>query len=348
MAERRIVIYAQDEFGGRFAKTALSLLRYPPGRILGVVDRSLAGRRVGDLWSHGSPEAPIKASLDDFLPEQPDLLILGVAPRGGSLPTTWITDLVRALDLGLEIWNGLHHHLLDVPDIAAAAARNGGKVWDTRRHSRTYPVGTCRALDLPCTIVLTVGSDCALGKMTAALELTFALQRLGVNARFLPTGQTGMMIAGYGLAVDSVVSDFVSGAVETLLLEEHRDAEVLVVEGQGGIHHPGYGAVTLGLLHGTLPHYLLFCHEPSRLCCKDTQVHLPELETILETYVDLLSHLRVPQYLGFAVNGRKLAPAERESLFLDYRRRFGLPVYDPLVDGSDALAAELVRRMRAK
>src|SRR5262249_18526461 len=173
---------------------------------------------------------------------------VGVARRGGRSPPPWLDLLRKCVDAGLDIENGLHVFLSDDPELAELARSRGVELRDLRRPPRDLSTATGANLEVPATIVLTVGSDCAIGKMTVSLELDREARGRGVKSVFVPTGQTGIAIAGWGIAVDAVVADFIAGAAEALVVEGHeRGGELLWVEGQGAILHPVYSGVTLGL-----------------------------------------------------------------------------------------------------
>ena len=186
---------------------------------------------------------------------------MGVATQGGRFPPAW-RDILRAcIANGLSIENGLHEMLADDPELRALADAAGVELRDLRRPPGGLDCATGANLEVDSRIVLTVGSDCAIGKMTVSLELDRAARERGLASLFVPTGQTGIAIAGWGIAVDAVVADFISGAAEQLVIEGHRrGGELLWVEGQGSLVHPAYSGVTLGLYHGSVPHVLVLCH----------------------------------------------------------------------------------------
>ena len=207
------------------------------------------------------------ADMDAAMRYEPTTLLVGVAPAGGKLPPAFRRSILRAIELRLDVESGLHEFLAEDAEIADAAAGAGVGLRDLRRVPDGLDVPTGANLDTAAHTVLTVGSDCALGKMTVCLELDREARRRGVASVFVPTGQTGIAIAGWGIAVDQVVSDFVAGAAEQLVVEGHArggDGAILWIEGQGSLNHPSYSGVTLGLLHGSAPHAMVFVHEPGR------------------------------------------------------------------------------------
>jgi len=254
----RYLILAEGFSGDpHYGKTMWGVIRYRREDVVAILDSTRAGEETEGV--------PVFGSLEEALALQPDTALVGVATQGGRFPPAWIDLLKRCVEAGLDVENGLHVFLDDDPELKELAARNGARLRDLRRPPRDLSTATGANLGVPATIVLTVGSDCAIGKMTVALELDLEARRRGVRSVFVPTGQTGIAIAGWGIAVDAVVADFVAGAAERLVVEGHeRGGDLLWVEGQGSLLHPVYSGVTLGLYHGSVPHLLVLCHESGR------------------------------------------------------------------------------------
>lgn len=268
-------------------------------------------------------------------------IVIGVAAVGGVLPTPWLAELEAALEAGLDVVSGQHSRLTSFPTLVQAAARSGARLIDVRHSDQTFPAGTGEKRS--GKRVLTVGTDCALGKKYTALALTRALQARSVNATFRATGQTGVMIAGEGLAIDAVIADFVSGAAEQLSpanSPEHWD----VVEGQGALFHPAYAGVTLGLLHGTQPDALVLCHDPSRSTIEGyPDFPIPDLQTAINRYVEAARLTnRAVRCIGLSINSSTLSDAEWASYSSAQSHRLSLPVVDPMRGGVDALASALM------
>jgi uncharacterized NAD-dependent epimerase/dehydratase family protein len=280
---RRLAILAHEEFPDR-AKTATGVMRYGDDEVVAVLDRTKAGTRVRD-HRPDLPDAPVVASFEDAPPC--DALLIGISPIGGGFEESWRPDVGAALERGCDVLAGLHYFLADDAEFAALAAQNGADLVDLRRPPADLTVAEGVARDVDADVVLTVGTDCSVGKMTTTLELVRAAERRGLEAAFVPTGQTGIAVAGWGIAVDRVVSDFVAGAVERMVLDAAgvRDGgpgsgtgpgpgpgpdaagpspDVVFVEGQGALSHPAYSAVTCGILHGAMPDRLVLCHAAGR------------------------------------------------------------------------------------
>ena len=258
MTGTRYLILAEGFSGDpHYAKTMWGVLRYRRDDVVAVLDSTRAGETIEGL--------PVVATVNDALCFDPTTALVGVVTQGGHFPPAWIDLLRSCVSKGLDVENGLHVFLADDPELRDLAARHGVELRDLRRPPADVSTATGANLAVPATIVLTVGSDCAIGKMTVALELDLEARRRGLRSAFVPTGQTGIAIAGWGISVDAVVADFIAGAAERLVVEGHeRGADLLWVEGQGAILHPVYSGVTVGLYHGSAPHLLVLCHEAGR------------------------------------------------------------------------------------
>ena len=336
----RYLILAEGRFQMYDAKTAVCAIRYLGSYVAAVIDSTSAGRTVQDVLGFGG-DIPIVSNLEEGLACEPEALLIGIAPAGGRLPQEWQRLCVRAAQAGLHLYSGLHVSLSEDPVIAEAAAAAGTRIYDLRKVPDDVPVGTGAACDVEPVVVLTVGSDCAVGKMTAAVEIVRELERQRVNALMAPTGQTGILIEGWGIAVDAVKSDFVAGAAEALVLEgAARGADVLVVEGQGALSHPAYSGVALGLIHGSLPRGMILCHEPGRLhhVGWGSTWGLPALREVVDMYERAAAWLRPAPVLAIALNTQRLGDEEARGAIDLAQRETSLPVADPVRYGAAPLA----------
>jgi uncharacterized NAD-dependent epimerase/dehydratase family protein len=272
-------------------------------------------------------------------------MIVGVVNAGGKLPAHWVSSIVEALEAGLDVSAGLHMRLADVPEIAEAARRLGRTLTDVRRSERSFETG--KGTKRPGLRLLTVGTDCSVGKKYTALALEAGMQARGYDATFCATGQTGVFISGRGVAIDAVVADFISGAAEWLTPATRPDAWQ-VVEGQGSLFHPSFAGVTLGLLHGAQPDAFVVCHEPTRTRMRGVEHPLPTIREVIEATV-AMGRLTNPAIrpVGIAINTAALddeaARAEIDRTAADH----GLPASDPVRYGVepivDRIAAEFPR-----
>ncbi|MCP3140669.1 N-acetyltransferase DgcN [Pyxidicoccus xibeiensis] len=273
-------------------------------------------------------------------------VIVGVANAGGVLPEHWVGKLVEALDAGMDVATGLHKRLSSFPAIAAAAARNGRKLHDVRIPDMEFATG--KGTKRPGLRLLTVGTDCSVGKKYTVLALEKEMRARGLEADFRATGQTGIFISGRGVAIDAVVSDFVAGAAEWLTPANDVDHWDLV-EGQGSLFHPSFAGVTLGLLHGAQPDAFVVCHEPTRTRMRGVQHALPSIQAVIDRTV-LEGQLTNPRIecTGLAINTEHLAEPEALELLARTGREYGLPCVDPIRTGVGPLVDELVRRFPTK
>jgi uncharacterized NAD-dependent epimerase/dehydratase family protein len=315
----------------RNAKTAHGVIHFAPDRIAAVVDPQHAGRNLMEVLPELGRSAPVVASVAEGLQHDPTSLLLGVATPGGWMPDHWRAWIEEAIEGGLEIANGLHQLLSDDAELVALATKRGVRLWDVRVPPTDIPLFSGKSLEVPQKIVLTVGSDCAVGKMTVSLELAQAARAGGVRAEFVATGQTGILIAGRGIAVDRVISDFTAGAAEQLVLESDPQSEVLMVEGQGSLWHPAYSGVTLGLLHGSAPHAQVLCHQAGRKAIEEPPfTRLPSLVDMVVTYEKMADTVRGAPVACIAVNTRGLEDQEARAETARIENETGLPAGDVL------------------
>jgi uncharacterized NAD-dependent epimerase/dehydratase family protein len=261
---RRYAILAEGQFGEIGSKTAMGVIRYGTDPVVAILDSTRAGRNVRE-WLGDRYDIPVVATLDQALAARPTALLLGIAPAGGKIPAAWRVTILAAIEAGLDVVSGLHQFIDDDPEFAAAAARRGVALVDHRRPPERMEVAAGRPHGPGKHVILTVGTDCAIGKMSVALELRRAALEAGLSSTFVATGQTGIMIEGWGVAVDRVVSDFVQGTAEWLVERAESMADWIFVEGQGSLDHHAYSSVTLGLIHGTTPQAMVMVHEPGRI-----------------------------------------------------------------------------------
>ncbi len=297
-ATPRVAILAEGLFTRTTAKTAIGVLRYATYQVVAVIDSTRAGTDAADHVGIGRG-VPVVASVDEAIARGADVLLIGTAAAGGRIPDVYRPFLARALERGVAVWNGLHERVLSDPRLADAAKRGRSSVRELREPPADLPIGGHRRPREGATVVLTVGSDAAVGKMTASLEIVAALRRMGEKAAFVATGQTGIAIAGEGISVDAVVADFIAGATEKMVCEAAEHADWVIVEGQGSLTHPGFSGVTLGLLHGAAPDLMVLCHNVMRMTMKGydgTGLPVRSLKELVKIYEDAAAWRRPPGY----------------------------------------------------
>jgi uncharacterized NAD-dependent epimerase/dehydratase family protein len=350
---RRLVILAEGEFAPHSGKTAFGVIRYGRDDVVAVIDSTKAGQTV-DAYLPGH-DIPIVASLDEALagPNRPDALLIGIAPTGGRLPDAWRAVILSAIAAGLDVLSGLHTFIGDDPEFGAAAAARGTAIVDYRRPPDRLETAIGRRHRPGKRVILTVGSDCAIGKMSVALELRRAALAAGDTASFVPTGQTGMMIEGWGVAVDRLISDFAQGTIEWLVEQGEELGDWVLVEGQGSLDHPAYSSVTLALIHGATPQAMVMVHKPG-LAEHDFD-HLPEASFPIAKLPGFIALHE--QVAGLVAPSKVVAVALNTSLYPDADEaraiiaataaETGLPTDDPFRFGPDRLWASIRERVDA-
>jgi len=345
---RRLVLLAEGLFSPEGAKTAVCTVRYRGEEVVAVIDSTRAGKTVAQVLGFGPP-APVVATMTDALREKPDQLLIGIAPMGGRLPDEWRAMILEAIAAGLDVASGLHTFLLDDPAIAAAAKRKGVRVEDLRRTPDDLELPSGANRRWKARVVLTVGSDCNVGKMTTTTELAIAMRRRGIDAQWAATGQTGIFLRGKGIAVDRVISDFVAGASERLVVEATEGAEIVIVEGQGSLLHPAYSSVTLGLMHGVLPDAMILCHKPSRKAIRGQGVvPIPPYKRLIEIYEESMGWLKAAPVVAISLATYDLSERAAREAVERARRATGLPVTDPVRFGADPILDAVLGRRSAR
>lgn len=347
---RRIAILAEGSFSLFGAKTAVGVLRYSRHETVAVIDSQHAGKTVGEVLPFGG-SIPIVASVQEALPYKPEVLLIGIAPTGGQLPPSFRHAVLQGIENGLDIWSGLHYFLSEDEELVKEAARCGVLLWDVRKPRQGLVVGSGKALAARAYIILTVGIDCNVGKMTAALELRDAFAACGLRAAFVATGQTGILIEGEGTPLDAVPGDFMAGEVERLVMRcDAEGVDVILVEGQGSLLHPGFGPVTLALMLGSMPDAYVLCSVPSRTTYRpDHLIPIPPLHDVIRLYEDIMAvSYKAPKVQGVALNTSELSEDEAQEIIRKYENDLKLPVCDPIRTGVGPLVERLMPLVLAK
>jgi uncharacterized NAD-dependent epimerase/dehydratase family protein len=337
---RKIVCLTEGHSEPHAGKTAANVIRYRRDEVVAMLDSTQVGKNSRDLLAvtNGEPVQVI-ANLDEA--PSANTLLLGIAPPGGKIPQSWRKIILQAIAKKMDVLSGLHDFLNNDPEFKAAADKAGVKLIDVRQNSEKT-IARRQGLRPDCLRVHTVGHDCSIGKMVVSVELTNGLKKKGWDAKFIATGQTGIMIEGDGLPVDCIVADFVAGAAEKMILANQHH-QIVVVEGQGSLVHPSYSGVTLSLLHGCAPQALILCYEIGRDTVTGVEsVKIPPLAEIKKMF-ELMANIHQPcKVIGIAINSRRVdaaaAAAERERV----KAEFGLPAGDVLRDGPDELVDAVI------
>ena len=334
MSDTRYLILAEGfSADPHYGKTALGVLRYRRADVVAILDSARAGESDDGV--------PVVATVQEALAFSPTTALVGVATQGGRFPPAWIEILRQCIVNGIDVENGLHVFLADDSELRELADRHAVVLRDLRRPPADLSTATGEVFDVPGTIVLTVGSDCAIGKMTVALELDLEARRRGEKSIFVPTGQTGIAIAGWGIAVDAVVADFIAGAAERLVVEgSRRGGELLWIEGQGAILHPVYSGVTVGLFHGSAPHLLVLCHQAGLTETEGAgggPHPIPPLRELVELHARLALPRRPCRVAAVALNTRALDEGAARAAVAAAEAETGLPADDPVRFGAKRL-----------
>ena len=344
---RRIAIMAEGLFNWQSAKTAVGVMRYSPDTVVAVIDSAQAGQdaaaALGDPGGVGRG-VPVVADVAAALAYQPDTLLIGIAPTGGRLPTAWQPAILTAIGAGLNIVSGLHHFLGDDPELAEAAHAHNVTIWDVRRPPDDLAMRIRQATPhrAGSHTVYFCGTDCNVGKMTAAIEIEREARRRGLNAAFAATGQTGMMITGSGIPVDRFISDFTSGGVEALVVDFAERYDWVFVEGQGSLIHPAYSTVTLGLVHGAAPDLMILCHQAGRTHIHEYSVPIPPLSQMRAIYEAAAGWLKPAPVVAVALNTFGLPEDEARAAIAAAQAETGLPTNDPVRFGAGSLVEALI------
>jgi uncharacterized NAD-dependent epimerase/dehydratase family protein len=337
MAARRYAILTEGFLLDRHAKTAHGVLQYGHDEVVAIVDSRYAGSNAIDIVGHLGRRCPIVATVAEALEFSPTSLLLGVATAGGSIPPSFRTGILQAIDAGVEIVSGLHQFLNDDAEFVARARASGAALWDVRQPPASIPLFSGAAYSVPQTVVLAVGSDCAIGKMTVMLELEKAGAAAGAEPEFVATGQTGILIAGKGIAVDRVIADFITGAAEQLVLGVRKSTDITLVEGQGSILHPAYAPVTLGLMYGCAPDFLVLCHDVKRDRIEEFDVAIPDLGKLAAMHEAWLARVKPAACVAVALNTHGLDDAAARAAIVHAEAATGLPADDVVRHGGAKL-----------
>ena len=332
MSEKKYLILAEEfSHDPHYGKTMRGVMRYRRESVVAILDTKRAGESDDGV--------PIVATVDEGMQHGPDTALVGVVTQGGRFPGDWQELLKSCVTHGLDLENGLHVRLHDMPGLPELAREHGVELRDLREPPPDLSTATGANLEVDATIVLTVGSDCAIGKMTATCELDLEARKRGLRSVFVPTGQTGIAIAGWGISVDAVVSDFLAGAAERLVVEGANRGDLLWVEGQGAILHPIYSGVTVGLMHGSAPHLYVLCHEVERTVTEGDPTASPiaSLRELIELHERMSLKLRPAKVAGISLNTSTVAHDKARAAIAEAEEETGVPADDPVRFGAGKL-----------
>ncbi|ACK68263.1 protein of unknown function DUF1611 [Rippkaea orientalis PCC 8801] len=339
-ANHSVAILLHQGITGTRGKTGLAYLRYGEASIVAVIDRECTGQSLSTLTGIAK-DIPIVANLEEAFAYHPDVLLIGIAPSGGALPDDLLAEVIQAVNSGLSIVNGLHTPL--APQFGTL--KLGQWIWDIRQEPPGLTVGTAKARSLPCKRFLTVGTDMVIGKMSACLELHSASKKRGIKSKFIGTGQGGIMISGAGIPLDAIRVDFAAGAVEQIVVNSGNDYDVLWIEGQGSLLHPGSTA-TLPLIRGSQPTGLLLVHRPGQThisSCPDVAIPpLPDVINLYETVASVAGAIEPVKVKAIVLNTFHLDDEKAQQAIKTIETQTGLPCTDVVRFGAEDLLDSLL------
>lgn len=328
--EQPYLLFLGDVHDQLAAKTAQGIVDWRPEWCLGQL------RLPGCNADCGIPDM----TLEDARAAGVRTLVVGVVNPGGRLPDHWVDTIVAAIELGMDVATGLHQRLRDVPRIAEAADKAGVRLTDVRHSEQRFATG--KGTRRPGKRLLTVGTDCSVGKKYTSLALERGMRESGLNADFRATGQTGVFISGRGVSIDAVVADFIAGAAEWLSPANEPD-HWDVIEGQGSLFHPSFAGVSLGLLHGSQPDAFVVCHEPTRTNMRNVEAPVPDIAEVIDMTVSL-GRLTNPDIacVGLSINTKALDEERAKATIADLSDKYGLPACDPIRTGVAPIVDRIV------
>lgn len=337
---RSVLIYAEGAFGLKSreklsarAKTADGVLRYAKYKISGVIDSQCREKEVSEVLLIGKKVPIFKTITQAKKQTKANTLIIGIAPEGGQLPDRFLKDILWSLKNGLDIVNGSHTPICSFPELKKAMKKNNRKVWETRIPPKNLPIASCRVYqEIKKPVVLTVGTDAAIGKLTATYELAAAAEKNGYKAQIIPTGQTAIMIEGWGVAADKCEGDFMAGAVEKMILDKKKktDPDIYFIEGQGSLFHPAYSTTSLALIHGSCPTHLVLVHRPQRKRITGCPLlPIPEIKKAVEAYEkSIIPPFRKTKVTAIALNTNGMDEKQARKIIKDIKKETNLPTTD--------------------
>jgi len=331
----RYAILAIGAFDYIYSKTGNMLIRYRPGEVVAVIDPEQAGKTANQVLGWGG-NIPCVNSFNDAKDFSPTHLVIGSAPPGGVLDDADRKEIREAIQNGCHIISGMHVFLNDDPELFGLAEKNNAVLTDLRKppFPPNFPMGTWKDRAFP--VLQVVGSDCDTGKMTTAWEITESLKKRSRKVEFIGTGQTGILLSGKGIPIDAVVSDFMAGEIEYCLDQLPKNTELAVVEGQGALNNMDYSGVTLGLLHGSMPDFMVFTHEPGRNL--DVSDHpIPDLKELMNIHLDLLNPFKESRFLGINFLTLKMDDEVAVQTCSNAHEQYNLPVTDLVRFGGEEL-----------
>lgn len=354
---QNIIIFSEGKFNIFDSKFASGIIKYSKYNILAIIDSQSKFSNCFEVLGIGE-NIPIIKNLKEalFRFTNIDTLLLGIAPAGGALPPSWRNDIILAIKSKLNIISGLHLFLSEDREFSELAQKNSVYIWDVRKYNGPLNLYKNTFRNPKNKVILTVGTDCNLGKMSTILELDKYIQKnsQNINSIFVPTGQTGVVISGWGIAIDAIKIDFVSGIVEKLVLESINRLEekkellknnnLILLEGQGSLINPAYSNTTLSLIHGSMPDFYILCHYVGRTKIRNYDLDMPNILDIINLYNNI-NLLKKTSVIAISLNTYGLSDKEAQNAILEYEKLTNLPVTDPVRFGPEILYQTILKKL---
>ena len=331
----RFVVLAINSFNHIENKTGNMLIRYMQDEVVAIIDPEKKGLTSNDVIQIGG-DIPVVGSFNDAKKYNPDHLVIGNAPQGGIVSNQMLIEIKEAIRNGINIVSGMHEFLSEDTHLKKLAEKSGSKIIDLRRppNPPSFSKGSWQKRNIP--VLLVVGTDCDTGKMTTAWEIKTRLSDLNKKVKFIGTGQTGILLSD-GIAIDAVISDFMSGEIENLIdTKVENDTDLIIVEGQGALSNYAYSGVTLGLMHGCMPDYLILTHDPSR--SKDVMGHkIPDIKELMQLHIDLMSPFKRSSFIGINLLTYEMGESIAKNTINEFESLYKLPTTDLIRFGDSNL-----------
>ena len=333
--KKKIVILSHGAFNYIKNKTGNMLIRYRTDEVIALLDRTKSGMTANDELGYGG-NIPVLDNFDACIDLEPDTLVIGNASQGGFISDDYRAEVIKAIEFGCDIIIGMHHFINDDVEFVQLAEKHNVSLFDLRRppDPPNFPKGSWHKRKIP--VLLIVGTDCDTGKMTTAWEVSERLKSRGRKVEFIGTGQTGILLSGAGVPIDAVKADFMAGEIEHLIDKVSEDTELIIVEGQGALTNQYYAGVTLGLLHGAMPDYMLMTHDPAREL-DVTDYPMATMRLVMDMHLDLMSNFKKSKFIGINLLTFKLSDEDAKKEIDKVKEEYSMATTDLIRYGSNEL-----------
>jgi len=333
--KKKIVILSHGAFNYIKNKTGNMLIRYRTDEVIALLDRTKSGMTANDELGYGG-NIPVLDNFDACIDLEPDTLVIGNASQGGFISDDYRAEVIKAIEFGCDIISGMHHFINDDVEFVQLAEKHNVSLFDLRRppDPPNFPKGSWHKRKIP--VLLIVGTDCDTGKMTTAWEVSERLKSRGRKIEFIGTGQTGILLSGAGVPIDAVKADFMAGEIEHLIDKVSEDTELIIVEGQGALTNQYYAGVTLGLLHGAMPDYMLMTHDPAREL-DVTDYPMATMRLVMDMHLDLMSNFKKSKFIGINLLTFKLSDEDAKKEIDKVKEEYSMATTDLIRYGSNEL-----------